>query len=163
MTLNDHWGYNKNDHNWKSSKELVYNLCDIASKGGNYLLNVGPTSEGVIPQASRQILQEVGKWLSVNGEAIYGTTSGGPSVRWNADIKMITAKPGTLYLHLFKWPDDNKIYLNDFTKKFEKAYFLADKEKKSLQTVVHTYGIMITLPEQPIDSINSIVAVKYAD
>ena len=127
MTLNDHWGFNKNDNNWKSAKEIIYNLCDITSKGGNYLLNVGPTAEGIIPQQSQQILKEVGNWLSVNGDAIYGATSGGPSVRWNADIKMITAKPGSLFLHLFSWPSDNKVYLNDFTGKFEKAYLLADK------------------------------------
>lgn len=163
MTLNNHWGFNKNDNNWKSAGEIIYNLCDITAKGGNYLLNVGPTAEGVIPQPSQQILKEVGKWLSVNGEAIYGATSGGPSVRWNADIKMITAKPGTFYLHLFKWPDGNKVYLNDFTKKFEMAYLLADQEKKSLKTEVHPYGIMIHLPAQPIDPINSIVVVKYAD
>lgn len=163
MTLNDHWGYNKNDNNWKSSKEVIYNLCDIASKGGNYLLNVGPTAEGLIPEGSQKILKEVGAWLSLNGEAIYGTTSGGPSVRWNSDIKMITAKPGTFYLHLFNWPTDNKIYLNDFERKFEKAYLLADLEKKSLKTDVHSHGIMIHLPETPLDSINNVVVVKFED
>jgi alpha-L-fucosidase len=163
MTLNDHWGYNKNDNNWKSAKEIIYNLCDITSKGGNYLLNVGPTAEGVIPQQSQQILKEVGNWLSVNGDAIYGAISGGPSVRWNADIKMITAKPGTLFLHLFTWPSDNKVYLNDFTGKCEKVYLLADKGGTSLKTEVHSHGLMIHLPAQPVDSINNIVVVKYAD
>jgi alpha-L-fucosidase len=163
MTLNDHWGYNKNDNNWKSAGEIIYNLCDITAKGGNYLLNVGPTSEGIIPQPSQEILREVGKWLSVNGEAIYGATSGGPSVRWNADIKMITAKPGTLYLHLFKWPGGNKVYVNDFNEKFETAYLLADKGKTPLKTHVHSHGLMIHLPDQPVDPINTVVVVKYAE
>lgn len=73
MTLNDHWGYNKADNNWKSANTLIYNIIDIAAKGGNYLLNVGPTAEGVIPPESVERLAEMGKWLKVNGEAIYAT------------------------------------------------------------------------------------------
>ena len=66
MTMNNHWGYNKNDQNWKSSTTLVRNLIDCASKGGNYLLNIGPTSEGVFPEPSIERLQEIGKWMKVN-------------------------------------------------------------------------------------------------
>ena len=75
MTMNNHWGYNKADQNWKSAATLIRNLIDCASKGGNYLLNVGPTSEGLIPGASVERLAEIGKWMKVNGEAIYGTTA----------------------------------------------------------------------------------------
>lgn len=75
MTMNDTWGFKKNDLNWKSSKMLIDNLIDIAAKGGNYLLNVGPEASGLIPQASVERLAEMGKWLKVNGEAIYGTHS----------------------------------------------------------------------------------------
>ena len=73
MTMNGTWGFKRDDNNWKSTETLIRNLCDIASKGGNYLLNVGPTSEGLIPQPSLDRLAEVGKWMKVNGEAIYGT------------------------------------------------------------------------------------------
>jgi alpha-L-fucosidase len=73
MTMNDTWGFKKNDHNWKSTKILIDNLIDVSAKGGNYLLNVGPTAEGLIPLASIERLKEMGKWLSVNGEAIYET------------------------------------------------------------------------------------------
>ncbi len=72
-TMNDTWGFKKNDHNWKSSSQLIRALVDVTSKGGDYLLNVGPTSEGVIPQPSIDRLETVGKWLDKNGEAIYGT------------------------------------------------------------------------------------------
>lgn len=73
MTMNDTWGYKSGDNNWKSAETLVHNIIDIAAKGGNYLLNVGPTAEGFIPEASVERLAEVGDWLTVNGEAIYST------------------------------------------------------------------------------------------
>jgi alpha-L-fucosidase len=73
MTMNDTWGYKKNDDNWKSAETLIHNLVDIAAKGGNYLLNVGPTAEGLIPQASVDRLAKMGDWMEVNSEAIYET------------------------------------------------------------------------------------------
>jgi len=75
MTMNDTWGFKSNDHHWKPATVIIHNLIDIAAKGGNYLLNVGPTPEGLIPQPSIDILKETGKWLAVNHEAIYATHS----------------------------------------------------------------------------------------
>lgn len=73
MTMNDTWGYKKHDDNWKSAETLIHNLVDIAAKGGNYLLNVGPTADGLIPQASVERLEKMGEWLDVNGEAVYAS------------------------------------------------------------------------------------------
>ncbi|MEC9307725.1 MAG: alpha-L-fucosidase, partial [Candidatus Neomarinimicrobiota bacterium] len=73
MTMNDHWGYNKNNHNWKSATDLIQKLADIVSKGGNFLLNVGPTAEGLFPQPSIDRLAVIGRWMKLNGEAIHGT------------------------------------------------------------------------------------------
>jgi alpha-L-fucosidase len=71
MTMNDTWGFKTKDTNWKSAEILIKNLADIVSKGGNFLLNVGPTSEGLIPEASIERLKEMGEWLKINGDAIY--------------------------------------------------------------------------------------------
>jgi alpha-L-fucosidase len=75
MTMNDTWGYRKDDYNWKSSEQLIENLIDIAAKGGNYLLNIGPMANGKFPQASIERLYDMGAWLQTNGEAIYATDS----------------------------------------------------------------------------------------
>ena len=103
MTLNDTWGFKKNDHNWKPPADVIRKLADIASKGGNFLLNVGPDAQGLIPAESVRILGEVGKWMKVNGDAIYATTQS-PWRRHPWDGRA-TVKGNTLYLHVFKWPD----------------------------------------------------------
>src|SRR5678810_1109157 len=73
MTMNNNWGYNSHDNHWKSSEDLVQKLIDIASKGGNFLLNVGPTSQGLFPQQAIDRLKDIGSWMKVNGESIYET------------------------------------------------------------------------------------------
>ena len=117
-TLNRTWGYRKDDHDWKSPGEVVFKLVDIVSKGGNYLLNVGPTSEGVVPQPSQENLRAVGEWLRLNGEAVYGAgrspfgeeygdyaanakaADGKPLFLARNDWRC-TTKPGKLYFEIF--------------------------------------------------------------
>jgi alpha-L-fucosidase len=103
MTMNDTWGYKSYDHNFKSTLTLVRNLIDIASKGGNYLLNVGPTSEGIIPEEEVVRLQEIGQWMKPNGESIYAT-SASPYKRLPFDGRA-TVKGNTFYLNVFSWPN----------------------------------------------------------
>jgi len=103
MTMNDTWGYKSYDNNWKSVETLIRNLVDIASKGGNYLLNVGPTSEGLIPEPSVERLKAIGQWMKVNSEAIYATQAS-PFKRLPFDGRA-TVKGNTLYLHVFQWPE----------------------------------------------------------
>ena len=102
-TINDTWGFKAEDHYWKSTTTLIRDLVDIASKGGNYLLNVGPTAEGRIPEPSVERLLRVGAWLETNGKAVYGTTAGPLQ---GLDWCRTTAEPGRVYLHVFDWPQN---------------------------------------------------------
>lgn len=107
-TLNNTWGFRSDDEDWKSVPDLIHKLVDIASKGGNYLLNVGPTARGTIPQASADRLRAVGQWLDRSGESIYGTAAG--PVQGVPGIRT-TARDETVYVHVLDWPADGRIRL----------------------------------------------------
>jgi alpha-L-fucosidase len=157
MTLNNHWGYNKYDNNWKSPQTIIRNLADIAGKGGNYLLNVGPTAEGTIPEGSVKTLQEVGKWMNKYGESIYGTTAGPfDKLPWGR----CTAKPGKLYLHVFDWPANGKLTVPGLKNRIAKAYLPGDG-KNSLQISQGNSGeTVISVPQAAPDAIDSIVVLE---
>jgi alpha-L-fucosidase len=155
MTMNDTWGFKSNDHNWKPVEILIRNLVDIASKGGNYLLNVGPTSEGQIPAPSVERLLAVGKWLDTNGEAIYAT-SASPFKRlpWGR----CTTKPGKLYLHVFDWPANGKLSV-PMLGKVARAYLLATRESP-LGVEQTSQSVVIQLPPSPPDVVDSVVVAE---
>jgi alpha-L-fucosidase len=97
MTMNESWGYNVHDKNFKSSQTLLRTLVEVASRGGNFLLNVGPTPQGTFPIEAQQRLQSCGEWMAANGESIYHTTYGPVQ---NLAMARTTAKDGTVYVHL---------------------------------------------------------------
>jgi alpha-L-fucosidase len=101
MTINDTWAYNKNDRAFKSTKQLIKTLADVASKGGNFLLNIGPAPDGTIQPEFEERLRGIGDWLKVNGDSIYGTTFGPLQ---DLSYGRTTAKGKTVYLHIFDWP-----------------------------------------------------------
>ena len=161
MTMNDTWGYKSYDQNWKSTATLIRNLVDIASKGGNYLLNVGPTSEGLIPAPSVERLKEIGQWMKVNGAAIYGTTAN-PFKRlsWGRCTKKLTSEGAILYLHVFNWPADGQLLVPGLKNPAQRAYVLTDPAKKPLATQSSADGLTITVPATAPDPVSSTVVLQ---
>jgi len=156
MTMNGHWGYNAYDDRWKSTEDLLRKLIDIVSKGGNFLLNVGPNQYGIIPEVCQQNLREMGDWLKLNGEAIYGTqASPFPYLSWGR----ATQKGQKLYLHVFDWPKDGKLAV-PFSNKITKAYLLADA-KTNLNVTAGKENSTIQLPSYAPDKIASVIALEF--
>ncbi len=155
MTLNDHWGYNKHDNHWKTPQTVIRNLIDIASKGGNYLLNVGPTAEGTFPSGAVANLEQVGAWMKVNGEAIYATSASpfSEALPWGR----ATQKGNRLYLEVFDWPSDGALQV-PLHKAVSKAYLLASPGK-ALEMQPDQNGIKIRLPATAPDPIASVVVL----
>jgi alpha-L-fucosidase len=159
MTLNKHWGYNKADKDFKSPKVVIQNLADIASKGGNYLLNVGPTAEGVIPKESTDILAEVGKWMKTNGDSIYATTASPLAATpvWGR----VTQKGSTFYLHVFDWPKEGKLSVPGLPSPPKKAYLLGDESTKELAIDMTPEKVMtVAVPEQAPDAVDTVIVVE---
>ena len=157
MTMNDTWGYKSYDLNWKSSTDLIRKLVDIASKGGNFLLNAGPTAEGLIPQASLDRLADMGRWLNLNGESIYGTTA---SVFKRLGWGRCTVKPGKLFLHVFDWPQDGKLAIPGLQNDVDAAYILTDLRKAPLPVERMGDITTITLPAEAYDPADTVIVLE---
>jgi hypothetical protein len=155
MTMNDTWGYKSNDNNWKSTKNILQTLIDIVSKGGNYLLNVGPTAEGIIPAPSVEKLREVGKWMKTNGESVYGTTASPfHYLSWGR----CTQKGNKLYLHVFNWPENGQLPV-PLLNKVKKAYLLTNPAV-SLKVKHTSSAVRISLPALAPDPNVSVVVLE---
>ena len=150
-TINDTWGFKTDDHNWKPAVDLVQKLVDIASKGGNYLLNVGPQADGTIPAPSVERLEALGAWLAVNGEAIYGTQAGPLQ---DLEGLRTTTGSGKIYLHVFDWPRDGALRLAGLPDAGYKAYLLADPQRQPLPTVQQGEELVISLPAAAPDPVD---------
>ena len=175
-TINDTWGFRKDDTNWKSPAQIAFKLVDIVSKGGNYLLNVGPTAEGIIPQPSQDILRTVGRWLKANGEAVYGagaspfgdefgeyTAHGAKNVRGEKLFLpqtewRVTSKPGKLYFTIFAEPRA-PFEIPAVKNRLTRAYRLADKAPVELKTEKGTTSF--TLERPMLDPMATVVVVEY--
>jgi alpha-L-fucosidase len=160
MTMNDTWGYKKSDHNWKSPEVVVRNLIDIASKGGNYLLNVGPTGEGLIPDGSVERLAVVGQWMKVNGQSIYGTTASpfATPLPWGRCTTKTSGRSTTLYLHVFNWPSDDKLFVPGLKNTVKSARLLGQHGKLTVQAGAD--GVTIMLPPLAPSAISSTIALR---
>ncbi len=160
MTMNTTWGYSEHDHAWKPTRTLLRNLVDIVSKGGNYLLNIGPKSDGSIPQESIESMQAIGKWMAANGESIYGTSASPfDKPAWGR----YTTKPGRLFVHVFDWPQDGKLQIPASDRRLARAYLLADPQKRPLKAQTSSNVVSIQVPSQAPDENISVVVVEYAE
>jgi alpha-L-fucosidase len=157
MTMNTTWGFKFYDDKWKSPEVLIRNLIDIASKGGNYLLNVGPTAEGLIPAPSVERLSAMGSWMKVNGESIYGTTAS--PFEKQLEFGRATSKPDRVYLHVFNWPADQILKTPALGKSVKRAYLLA-QPKVDVKFTESSDGLSLQLPGQPPDPIATVIVVE---
>ena len=155
MTMNDTWGFKSCDHNWKSAEQLIRHLIDTASKGGNLLLNVGPTAEGEIPAPSVERLKQVGAWMQKNSESIYATTAS-PFKRltWGRAAQ----KPDKLYLNVFYWPKDGTLVV-PMRSGAKKAYLLGAPDK-SLALTPSPTGLRVSVPAAAPDPISSVIVLE---
>jgi alpha-L-fucosidase len=163
MTINKSWGYRADDHDWKSAQQLIRNLSDIASKDGNYLLNVGPTAEGVIPQPEIDRLLAIGRWLKVNGEAIYATRGGfylKPLDWGRTTFKTAPGGTTTLFVHVWTWPADGKILLPGLKQAPRSGRLLANGATVSAAVIPD--GLIVTLPGAAPDPDVSVAALEFA-
>lgn len=161
ITMNNHWGYNKNDKNWKSSEETIKMLSNITSKGGNLLLNVGPKANGKFPDESNKILGEVGKWLEKNKEAIFLTESSPfNKLAFGECTQKNIGENTLLYFSIFDWPSDSRLIIPGILNKPKQAYLLSDKNKKSLNVKNLEDAIVISLKDIKHDLLNNVIVLE---
>ncbi len=151
------WGYNRTETEFHSASQLIRQLVEIVSKGGNLLLNVGPQPDGRIQADFAARLRRIGEWLKTNGEAIYGTTAS-PFERLPF-FGRATVKGSTLYVHIMGWPQDAKIVLPGLRSSVKKAYLLADRAK-ALAVRRFAKDVAVTLPARAADPDATVVALE---
>ena len=176
MTMNDTWGFKSFDTNFKSTETILRNLIDIASKGGNYLLNIGPDSKGNVPPPEVERLRAVGRWVATNGAAIYGTgltlfgaeagafsatekdKQGKPKFIAAWDWRSTTA-PDRIYIELFTWPKGS-FHLERSPRTITGAYLLADKAHTPLKVTQANGGVDVALPAAPLDPVATVLVLQ---
>lgn len=156
MTMNRSWGYNERDQAWKTSVDLIRQLCELASKGGNYLLNIGPKPDGTFPEQSVVALKEIGDWMRVNSGAIYGT-QGSPfpyAMPWGS----VSCKDSTMYLLVQNWPKDGKL-LVPLRNGVKRAWMLA-RPNEALKVEASGGSFTLKVPVQSPEASVSVIAVQ---
>jgi alpha-L-fucosidase len=175
-TINHTWGYRKDDTDWKAPGQIAFKLVDIVSKGGNYLLNVGPMADGVIPPVSQDILRTVGRWLQANGDAVYGANPtpfgeelGEPSARGAKDVRgdpliyqqiqwRVTTKPGKMFITFFDEPRA-PFALPAIRNTVKRAYRLADKAPVDMK--MENGRVVLNLERPIFDPMATVVVVEF--
>lgn len=160
MTLNTTWGYSDHDRAWKSSDLLIRNLVDIASKGGNYLLNIGPKGDGSVPEESVQAMRAIGAWMKVHRDSIVGTTAS-PIAKpaWGRITARESGGNTTLYLHVFDWPANGQITVAGITNAVRGAQWLAGGP---VQAVTQAAGVVVACAGSAPIPVDSVIALQLA-
>ena len=158
MTMNNHWGYNKFDNNWKSVEDLIRKLVDIASKGGNFLLNVGPKADGTFPQESIDRLSAIGNWMDKYSESIYGTSASPfAGLEWGRCTSKKMGSNTRLYLHVFDAPLSNVLMLPGIQNRVKDCFMLDNGSKVSYKR--DGADIEIELPSSLPDPYSSVIVL----
>ena len=158
-TTNESYGYHKFDNSHKPVGSFVQLLAKAASRGGNLLMNIGPKGDGAFDSKDLTILQGIGAWMQKNGESIYGSVASPlPLQSWGVS----TLKGNTLYLHVFNWPADNKLYVGGLQSGFGKVYLLANKKVVTVSRV-NENDVVIDLPVKMPDTMNTVIAVELKE
>jgi alpha-L-fucosidase len=159
MTMNAHWGWNAADTKWKSTEDLVRKLIDIASKGGNFLLNIGPRADGTFPDQAVERLEGIGRWMDKNSSSIYGTVASpiGKPAWGRCTQKKLAKGKARLYLHVFDWPNDGQLVVTGIDGKPVKAALLDGGER--LKFTQDARGVIIKVAAGPKDPIATVITL----
>jgi alpha-L-fucosidase len=153
-TMNNSWGFNLQDKNYKSTKNLIQYIVKAAGLNSNFLLNVGPMPNGKIQPEFVSTLKEIGSWINKNGETIYGTRGGPVTPRsWG----VTTQKGNKVYVHILN-PEDNNILIPDFGKKIRSITTFGQGVK--IKYKQDAFGIAITVPDEVIDETDTILVIE---
>ena len=165
MTMNDHWGYNSHDDNWKSSEDLIRKLVDIASKGGNFLLNIGPKADGTFPQESIERLADIGDWMNVYSESVYGTQASPiAEVAWGRITQKKTENGTRIYLHVFDWPESGQLELEGLKGRLTKAGMLTNNfDKFTVDVDEKNQRYVVNLPDVAPNTIDEVLWLDFRE
>lgn len=156
MTINRTWGFKSKDETWKSTKNLIRNLIETASKGGNYLLNVGPDASGKFPEAIVQRLKSIGDWMKINSEAIYDTKPSPFKVlSWGRVTTKLSDNNSILYLHVYEWPKNGDLVIPGLKNAVVSAQLLSSKEKLKFKKSKNE--VVVIVPSQAPDENASVI------
>ncbi|MBB2145126.1 alpha-L-fucosidase [Pedobacter sp. LMG 31464] len=160
MTMNGTWGFRNSDTKWKSSPTLIHNLIDIASKGGNYLLNIGPKPDGSFPEASVERLKDLGTWMKTYSEAIYATQASPiPTQTWGRVTRKDHANGNTtLYLSVFEWPKNGELVVKGLSNEVVSAQLLNNGNKVTINKAADQ--ITLKLPTTAPNEVASVIKVE---
>jgi alpha-L-fucosidase len=157
MTINDTWASNPNDQNFKSAETLIKTMVEVVSRGGNFLLNVGPTPKGVIQEEFQERLLEIGEWLGENGESIYGTTYGPIQ---DLEFARTTAKGDRVFLHVLDWPSDGELSIPGVEGSVEGLSIL--ESGTALEFEQDGGDLKIQIPEEPPNKYVTVLALDLS-